>query len=297
MRKDISNNIELVVKHSCLLGEGPVWDNQRNSIFWLDILNGQIHTFSTVTNEFTSLDVGQMIGCIAVVTNGNFIAGFKDGIGFIDQHTGKIDLITEPERHLPGNRFNDGKCDPAGRFWAGTMALSEESNAGNLYMVNHYQSIEKKRTGVTISNGLAWSLNGDTMFYIDTPTYKVMAFDFDLKSASITNERIVIEIPEKDGAPDGMTIDSEGMLWIAHWDGWQISRWNPQSGKKISQISLPVAKVTSCTFGGNHFRDLYITTAKVGLSQQELKEQPLAGSLFVIRDCGYQGMPANEFRL
>ena len=287
----------MVVDHSCVLGEGPVWDSKTNSIFWLDILNGQLHEFSTATNTFRSLEIGQMIGCIAIGSNGNFIAGLKNGIGFIDRHTAKVEMIAQPEQNLPGNRFNDGKCDPAGRFWAGTMALSEENNAGSLYMVDHDLSIQKKKTGVTISNGLAWSRDAKTMYYIDTPTYTVIAFDFDLRTGQITNERVALEIPQKDGAPDGMTIDNDGMLWIAHWDGWQITRWNPHSGKKIGGVSLPVAKITSCTFGGDGFHDLYITTAKIGLSEPQLQEQPLAGSLFVIRDCGHEGLPANEYRL
>ncbi len=295
MIKDISNNVECVIDHSSLLGEGPVWDARNSCICWLDILNGTIHQFSTITNQHNVLEVGQMIGCIALTTDGNFIAGLKEGIGWIDRHSGKVEILTQPEQDLPGNRFNDGKCDPAGRFWAGTMALSEEQHAGNLYMVHHDRSIQKKKTAVTISNGLTWNQDAKSMYFIDTPTYKVLAFDFDLKTGDITNEHVVIEIQEKDGAPDGMTIDNEGMLWIAHWGGWQVSRWNPHSGKKLMHITLPVEKVTCCTFGGKHLNDLYITTARIDLSDAELQQQPLAGSLFVIRDCGFQGLPAVEY--
>ena len=297
MIKDISGKVEPVVEHSCLLGEGPVWDARNNCICWLDILNGAIHQFSTITNQHKLTEVGQMIGCIALTTDGNFIAGLKEGIAWIERSSGKINILGQPEQQLSGNRFNDGKCDPAGRFWAGTMALSEEPIAGNLYMGDHDRTIWKKKSAVSISNGLAWSLNEKIMYYIDTPSYAVAAFDFDVNTGEINNETIVIVIEERDGAPDGMTIDNEGMLWIAHWGGWQVSRWNPHSGKKLIHIPLPVAKVTSCTFGGQHMNDLYITTASVDLSAVDLQQQPLAGSLFVIRDCGFQGLPTVEYSL
>jgi len=293
--QDFTDKIEVVFHHSCELGEGPVWDAESNSILWLDILNGQIHEFSSYSNAFRSLDVRQMIGCIGITSDGNLIAGLKNGIGLINRTTAQVEMIAQPEQHMPGNRFNDGKCDPAGRFWAGTMAISEEPGAGNLYVVNHNRSIQKMKTGVSISNGLAWSSDGQTMYYIDSPTHKVFAFDFDLNNGNISNERIIIQIPETDGSPDGMTIDTEGMLWIAHWGGWQVSRWDPQSGKKIMQIAMPVEKVTSCSFGGSHLNDLYITSARVGLLDDELKMQPLAGSLFVVKNCGYQGIPASKF--
>ncbi|HET7003292.1 MAG TPA: SMP-30/gluconolactonase/LRE family protein, partial [Puia sp.] len=148
---------------------------------------------------------------------------------------------------------------------------------------------------VSISNGMAWSLDRRLFYYIDTPTLTVVAYDFDEITAEIKNKRIAIRIQEDEGSPDGMTIDNEGMLWIAHWDGWQISRWNPLTGKKLLSILLPVARVTSCCFGGENFQDLYVTSAKTGLTAGELHDQPLAGSLFIIRDIGYHGLPLFEF--
>ena len=297
MIKNLPSEIQVVTNHRCLLGEGPVWDANQNAIIWLDIISGQIHEYNVLSEQLRTIEVGQMIGCLAVTTAGNFIAGLKDGIGFVDRSSGNVKIIAAPEKHLQGNRFNDGKCDPAGRFWAGTMALTEQESAGSLYMLDHDRSIQKKKTGVTISNGLAWSVDRKTLYYVDTPTSKVTAFNFDISTGMINKERIVINIPKEEGSPDGMTIDNQGMLWIAHWDGWQISRWDPESGRKIGHVQLPVAKVTSCTFGGSNLTDLYITTAKVDLSEQELAMQPLAGSLFVIRDCGFKGLPAYEFQL
>jgi len=287
---------EPVLSHKCILGEGPLWDAERSTICWLDVIAGVIHQYNTGSHHHKMIPVGQMIGCICLAGNGKFIAGLKNGIAIIDEETGAIEMLAHPERHLPGNRFNDGRCDPAGRFWAGTMALSEEEGAGNLYMIDHEGIVSKKIEGVTISNGLAWSADHKTLYYIDTPTQKVVAYDFNVTNGHISNKRVIIQIPEQEGSPDGMTIDTDGMLWVAHWGGWQISRWDPNSGRQLDKIKLPVSKVTSCTFGGESLGDLYITSASIDLTEEELNQQPLAGSLFVIKNCGYKGRSAYEYQ-
>lgn len=287
--------IEVVIEHSCLLGEGPVWDATRNIICWIDILNGEIHEYSPVQKTRRTIEVHQMIGSIALCKNGNFLAALKDGFHFINRETGVINKIGNPEAHLPNNRFNDGKCDPGGRFWAGTMSLSEEQNRGSVYVVEKDLAITKKIEDVTISNGIAWSPDHQIVYYIDTPTFEVASYNYNKSTGNISHKKMAIKIPKTDGYPDGMTIDKEGMLWIAHWEGWQVTRWNPVTGEKLQSIQLPVAKVTSCTFGGENGEDLYITSARTGLTEDEVQKQPLAGSLFVLKNCGYKGMPAFEF--
>lgn len=289
--------IDVVTNQKCLLAEGPVWDTKQQAICWIDILNGEIYEYSHVGNTLKTISVHQMIGSFALCSDDNFIAALQNGFAFIDRLTGKIKMIADPESHLPNNRFNDGKCDPAGRFCAGTMSLSEEHAAGNFYMIGKDLKVAKKITGVTISNGIAWNKDHTKFYFIDTPTFEVVAFDYNKTSGNIDNKTTIIKIAAKDGSPDGMTLDSEGMLWISHWDGWQVTRWNPLTGEKLLHIPLPVAKITSCTFGGKQLDDLYITSARVGLSINELKKQPLAGSLFVIHNCGYRGMPAFEFKI
>lgn len=286
---------QVVTPHCCFLGEGPVWDAGTQTICWVDILQGHIHQFSTAHQQLHTLDVREMVGAVALSSNGDFMAALKSGLAFINRRTGDTRLLHHPEMHLPENRFNDGKCDPAGRFWVGTMALSEQAAVGSLYMIEKDLSCSVKIKGVTISNGLAWSPDHRTFYYIDTPTSEVVAYDYDLDSGKISNRRLVITIPKEDGFPDGMTIDRDGMLWIAHWDGWQVSRWDPRSGKKLSGIALPVARITSCTFGGPHLGDLYITSASIGLTDKQREEQPLAGALFVIKNCGYQGLETHTF--
>ncbi len=286
--------IETVTNHLCKLGEGPVWDATRNEIYWIDITMGEIHQYTFTNNSFKTYSVNEQIGCIAICKNAELIVASKSGIGVLDRENDQIKIVHQPENHLPYNRFNDGKCDVEGRLWAGTMAIDESIGAGSVYVFDQQKS-HKKIEAVTISNGIAWNIDNTIMYYIDTPTFEVVSYQFERSTGAISNKRGVIQIPKSDGYPDGMTIDNEGMLWIAHWDGWQVTRWNPNTGEKLTQIKLPVSRVTSCTFGGVDLKDLFITSASVGLTIEELQKQPLAGSLFVIRNCGYEGLPAFEF--
>jgi len=295
-QNEITASIHIVNDYQCVLGEGPVWDAKRNSIIWLDIIKGNIHEYNTKNAVFNTIAVHQMIGSFALCENGHYIAALQHGLFFINKFTGEQKRIAQPEIHLPQNRFNDGKCDPAGRFWAGTMSIKDEAGAGNVYMLDKNEQLSKMIEHVSISNGLAWSLDHKTFYYIDTPTYKIAAYDYDVISGQITNKRFVIHFEITEGYPDGMTIDNEGMVWIAHWGGWQVSRWDPNTGEKLCYFKLPVEKVTSCIFGGENDTDLYITSAKVGLSEQELQQQPLAGCLFVIPACGFKGIAPVEFQ-
>jgi sugar lactone lactonase YvrE len=290
-------SVERMLNHSSLLGEGPVWDIKTATLCWVDILNGRIHEYSPETKSLRTIEVQETVGAIAVCTDGNFVAALQHGFAMIERNNGRVKKIADPEGQLPGNRFNDGKCDPAGRFWAGTMAYSEQAGAGNLYMLQKNLAVQTRIRGVTVSNGMAWSGDQKTFYYIDTPTGEVVAYDYENDMAEISNKRTVIKIAGEDGWPDGMTIDREGMLWIAHWDGWQLTRWDPQSGEKLTGIQLPAARITSCTFGGENLEDIYITSARTGLSENELEAQPLAGAVFVCRKSGFSGIPASLFRL
>lgn len=287
--------LNIVLNYKCLLGEGPVWDAEQKTIIWIDILKGEIHEYSPEEKWHRILSVHEMIGSVAVCKDGNLIAALQSGFAFIHRITGEIKRINDPEEHLPDNRFNEGKCDSAGRFFAGTMSLSKKSAQGSFYMLNPNGSVEKKMEKLSIPNGMAWSPDHRIFYHIDSPASKIAFYDHDSKTGDFTAKKTIIEIPKEDGFPDGMTIDEDGMLWIAHWNGWQITRWNPDTGKKLLRIALPVANVTSCTFGGDDLQDIYITTARANLSDEELKHQPLAGSLFVIRNKEYKGIRAFEF--
>lgn len=287
--------VEVVVSYTCILGEGPVWDVGRKTISWIDIQDGAIHEFDTAGEKHRVIQLNDLIGTIALCEDDKYLAALKSGLVLVDRATGETTPLLHPEANVVDNRFNDGKCDPAGRFWVGSMSLKTERGAGSLYMIDRHLHCTKQITNVTISNGLAWSPDEKTFYYIDTPTGEVAAFDYNKVTGSITNKQIVVTLPKDDGMPDGMTIDTEGMLWIGHYGGWQVSRWNPATGEKLLHIPLPVENVTSCTFGGDDLQDLYITSAKEGLSEKQLEEQPLAGSLFVVRNCGFSGIEPFRF--
>ena len=286
---------EVVCTQKCELGEGPVWDPSNQLLCWLDITKGMIYEWALKDKTVRSISVGGMIGSMALTTEGNYVAALENGFGLINRNTGELEPLVDPEGNWPKNRFNDGKCDPAGRFWAGTMSLSGAAKKGSLYMLDREGVVTKKLGSIGISNGLAWSLDHSTFYFIDTPTFEVIAFDYNNTSGELSNKRTIIKILESDGYPDGMTIDDQGMLWIAHWGGGQVTRWNPRTGEKLNTLELPVSRITSCTFGGEYLTDLYVTSASVGLSTEDLEEQPLAGSLFVFRNSGFKGIPAHQF--
>ncbi|MEY2948959.1 MAG: hypothetical protein RLZZ248_160 [Bacteroidota bacterium] len=277
------------------LGEGPVWDEKNQVIYWLDILNGLIHEYEFETGMSKYFSVGEMIGSYALTDKGNMIIASKSGIGYIDKTKGNYQLLAAPEKHLPNNRFNDGKCDPQGRFWAGSMSLIGEKEVGTLYKFENSIAIPMIK-GVSISNGLAWSLDSKIMYYIDTPTRQVVGYDFDMEQGQISNKRVIITLDKDSGYPDGMTIDAEGMLWIAHWDGWRISRWNPSSGNLLMEIKMPAAQITSLTFGGENLETLFVTSAKTGLDHSNLESQPLAGSIFEIIGLEIKGITSTRFK-
>lgn len=289
------SNWQTVTNHKSTLGEGPVWDEKRQRILWLDILNGKIHSYTPETSEYSFLETGQLTGAVVLTQRGTFLGALRNGFYEIDEPGGTSRFIADPEAHLPENRFNDGKCDPQGRFWAGTMHVPETEVTGNLYVLDTDGSVFHRLSEIGCSNGLAWNSAHDTLYYIDSPTRQVVAYDFDPETAGITNRRVVITIPEGGGFPDGMTIDSEDKLWVALWDGWKIIRVDPLSGTIIGGIDLPAARITSAAFGGPDFSDLYITSARTGLTGRQLEEQPLAGSLFVVKNTGVRGLPAARY--
>lgn len=291
----INTGWKTVTNHKSTLGEGPVWDERNQLILWLDIKNGRIHSYNPNSEEYQFTDTGQLTGAVALTERGTLIAALQNGLYEIDEQKTATFLV-DPESHLPDNRFNDGKCDPKGRFWAGTMHVPETEVTGSLYMYDTQGTVTSKITDIGCSNGLAWNSAQDTMYFIDSPTREVVAYDYDAETGQISNRKVVITIAEGGGFPDGMTIDAEDQLWVALWDGWKIIRVDPLDGQITAQIDLPVARITSAAFGGADFSDLYITSAKIGLTEAQQAEQPLAGSLFVVENVGVKGLPAHRYR-
>lgn len=267
-------------KAEAMLGEGPLWDEAEKRLYWVDILSGKLFRYDPYEKTNDEFVLGEHLGAIALRKNGGLVFAMKSGFAFFDPDTGNLDKITDPEEHLSNNRFNDGKCDPTGRFWAGTMSYDLDEGEGNLYCLNTHQNVELKLEDLTIANGMAWNQNKDKFYFIDTSHRKIYAFDYDDSTGSISNKSVLREIDPTDGYPDGMTIDDDGHLFVALYDGGKIMRIEPTSGKTVYEIHLPVPKVTCCAFGGNDLNELYITTARQEMSRQELKQSPLSGSLF-----------------
>lgn len=281
-------------KHDATLGEGPVWDEVEEKLYWVDILSGTLLVYDPHEKANAAYDVGEHLGAVALREQGGLVMAIKTGFAFYDLESGRVKNIIDPEPHLPGNRFNDGKCSPSGGFWAGTMSYDHDSRAGSLYCLNPNLSVEQKLQGVTISNGMAWNKRRDTFFYIDTLARKIYAFDYDDTWGEISNRSVLREIDPQEGYPDGMTIDEEGYLWVALYNGGKVLRIDPSDGQTVFEVHLPVPQVTSCTFGGPNFDELYITTARENMSPQEIEQVPLSGSLFKV-SLPFKGRPAFRF--
>jgi sugar lactone lactonase YvrE len=285
--------VELVVDSQAILGEGPCWHVRSQSLFWVDIDGASVHRYDPASGQDRSIPVGASVGCLTPRASGGILLARKNDFAGLDLESQTVTpLVTVSEP--PGNRFNDGRCDPVGRFWAGTMDNNCRDGAGILYRLDPDLSLHAMVPGVSISNGLAWSLDGTVLYYVDSPTQCVAAYDYDLATGAIHNRRVAVEIAPVLGAPDGMTIDAEGMLWIALWDGWSVGRWDPVSGRLLERIKLPAPRVTACAFGGPDLDDLYITCARQGMDEKALGAAPLSGGLFRCRP-GVRGVASVEF--
>ena len=274
------------------LAEGPVWEN--GVLYWVDITGKALFTKPDNSSQATRHDLGIEVGSFAFFRDGRMLLATAAGIQAYEPASGQRESWSNPEPERSDNRFNDGKCDPRGRFVAGTMSRSGAPGQGGLYQVGHDRRVRKLVEGVSCSNGLAWSERGTTLYHIDTPTGIVRAYEYDLETGEVGASHVVVEIPPDRGVPDGMTIDRAGCLWIALWGGWAVECWDPASGRRLAQIHLPAAQVTSCTFGGENLDRLFITTARKGLDAQSLPAQPLAGSIFVAQP-GVAGHAAVRF--
>jgi sugar lactone lactonase YvrE len=301
----LTETIERVLDAKTELGEGPVWDPIEACLYFVDIVRSHIHRFEpdsgvsrTYAVDMATLNgpphTNVMVGAVAPTEAGDLVLAVRDGFARLDLDTGHARMIAEVEAGCPDQRMNDGKCDPAGRFWAGTMALDERPCAGALYRLDPDGRVHTMQRDITISNGLGWSDDGRLMYFIDTPTQSLDVFDFDVASGAIANRRTLARVPAGQGSPDGLTLDAEGYVWVSLWAGSAVHRYAPD-GTLDRVMPLPVTHPTSCTFGGRDLRDLYITTAAIALTPDARARQPLAGSLLRCRP-GVQGRPAHRFR-
>ena len=285
---------ELVLDARATLGEGALWHPEEQVLYWVDIEGRKLHIFDPATGEDRELPVGDRIGTVVPVAGGGALVALQNGIHRIDTKTGKLTKLAAPIEE-DDIRFNDGKCDPAGRFWVGTMALDTREGAAVLYRMDQDGSIHQVLDNLTISNGIVWTADKRTLYLTDTPTQQVYAFDYDDTTGSISNRRVAISIPESEGSPDGMTLDAEGKLWIALHGGGAVARWDPESGEMLQKITVPAPQTTSCAFGGKKLDTLYITTAREGLQEDQLQQYPGSGGIFSAKP-DVRGVPADFYR-
>ncbi len=274
---------ELVLDAKCTLGEGPVWDWKKQHLFWVDIEGKILLRYDPSKGENRSWHFNEMIGAAVPMENGQLLLALESGLATFNAETETLVKHQVLKNGDPLMRFNDGKVGPDGNFWIGSMHKAFAPKAGNLYRVTKDFQTSVHISETTISNGMAWTADHRRFYYIDTPTYRVCSFDFDLGAAEISNKRTAISIPESFGGPDGMCIDADGMLWIAHWGGSCIRRWDPISGEVLEKVEVDAPHITSCCFGGENLDTLYITSARSGLTEAQLGEFPLSGGLFLYK--------------
>lgn len=282
---------ELLVNHRAILGEGPVWHPAEQALYWLDIKGRHVHRLVPESGDLTSWDVPFRIGSIAPRGRGGFVAGSDRGFVAFDAGFEGWEALFDPEIEQPGNRFNDGEVDRAGRFWAGTMDDAEEQASGSLYRLDVDGRCATIDENYRVTNGPAFSVDGRILYHTDSARQTIYRFDL-AADGSVSGKRVLAQFGDGDGYPDGMTVDAEDCLWVAFWDGWCLRRLSP-AGEVVAHVPLPVARPTSVTFGGSGYDQLFVTSATIGLDAAALAAQPAAGGLMrlVPGVCGVAPMP------
>lgn len=279
-----TGEIDVVINLHSQLGEGPRWDHRTGVLAWVDILGGFVHLTDADDGITTTFPVGAGVGAVALHGDDGFLLAARNG--FATLTGGRVEVIHELFDDVDV-RMNDGNVDPAGRFVAGSMAGDLRPGLGSLYALDAGGTVRTLFDGVTISNGLAWSASGDLMYYVDSGLHGIDVMNYDLETGTVSGRRRWVDVPESDGTPDGIAIDSEGCLWVALWGGGKVRRYSP-IGQTIGEVELPVPQVSACGFGGPNLDRLFITTATVGRAPDD-EPSPLDGALFVVEP-GCRGM-------
>ena len=289
---------ELVVDARAGLGEGPVWDPESNRLIWLDLVDwwnktddptGVVHSYDPQGGAGRSIDVAGGVGSIAIRSAGGLVVAAGDGFGTLDLESGSFQMVVPLPLEEAGHRFNDGGCDPQGRFWAGTTGrVPGPSGECALYRLDTDWRVTRTLSGVTVSNGIGWSPEGEVMYYIDSPTGRIDRFRFDGERGRLGPREVLAEVPERLGVPDGLAVDSDGCVWVAVWGSSRVLRFTPR-GRLDTEVLLPASIPTSCAFGGPDLGTLYITTAWATLTDEERSREPYAGGVFAA-DVGVAGL-------
>ena len=287
-------NIACVADTRCTLGEGPVWDERAQRLYWVDIKAPAIWQLDPHSGKTRSWSMPHRVGAIALREKGGLVAAMKPGFAFVDLETANVEIIARPEAGVPGNRFNDGACDAMGRFWAGTMDDEEKSPSGHLYRLDADRNVARFDAGFVITNGIRWSNDGSRMYFVDSAARTIWVYAFDPVKGIPGRRQVFVQLAESDGWPDGLCVDAEDHVWGAHWGAGRLTRYSPD-GRKDRTIEIPAPNVTCCCFGGPDLGTLYITTARTGLSDGALRAAPLAGGVFALTGHGFRGRTAARY--
>jgi sugar lactone lactonase YvrE len=287
--------IECVHEARALLGEGPVWNPTTRTLDWVDVLGSRLWTHDPASGDNGTVSLDGLVTAVLPATDGTRLTLGAGGLSRLDAAKSAVVPLHDPERERPTHRLNDAKCDSQGRIWAGTMRLDADASDGRLFRFDGLHAAVEVDRGFLVSNGIGWSPDNRTMFFVDTGTGTIFAYDFDAPSGSLANRRVFVAIPPENGRPDGLTVDAEGCLWVALWDGWKVARYTP-GGKLDREIIMPIPRPTSCCFAGEGMRTLYITSARIRLSRETLRAAPLSGGLFIL-ELDIPGIPTNLARV
>jgi L-arabinonolactonase len=287
------SKVDCVVADGNVLGESPVWSAREQALYWVDIRAPAVYRFDPLTGVQRTVPLPTCVGSIGLRAAGGLLVALQNGFHTLDLAIGALSLIAHPESHLPENRFNDGRCDRGGRFWAGTMNDTRREPGGSLYRLDADYACTKVLNDVIIPNSIAWSPDDTVMYFADSPRKRIVAYDFSLSDGTISNPRLFVDMRAHPGTPDGSTVDETACVWNAEYRGARVVRYTPQ-GKIDRVIEMPVSQPTSCCFGGRRLDVLYVTSARQNMTPDELTKQPLAGGLFAI-NVGVSGLPEAEY--
>lgn len=278
------DDVQCVLKWDAIVGESPLWHPQERRLYWVEIQGKKVHRFDPASGRNETFKLPDLVTCLAFRKKGGLLLTLRKSFAFFDVDSGKLDMLATVEADEPHTRFNDGRVDPRGRFWAGTMGdPAWDQPVGSLYRFDPDQTVSRMCTQVICSNGTAWSPDGRTMYYTESFRYAIFAYDFDAATGALANRRIFAEIDRALGAfPDGLCVDAEGYVWSNQVGIGRVVRYDP-TGRIERQIQFPVPRAVGCTFGGDDLGTLFVTSARETMTPQQLHNAPLSGSVFAVK--------------